>query len=426
MRLYTKIVLSSFSIIMLTHDMSAQGSMNFGRLDFSTFRQPDKDITFDPIDIEQPLNTDDPVRVHVYNKKNIANGYWIDRINPDGTSNAQRKVESIRGGVQIAVDNATSGNVAPKKKQQGGNGQQRSYYTPSPEFRQRRLNAAKEQARIAAERERKKREEEQRQVNATTAAANIRMQSRTNQRIQQDIYNATEGAEKAQNVGVEVANDQMQGVQFQNHQQKRTNPKDAGYRLRGNKNSMRQRKPQTPASPRQQINRTNQYYPVINRAQPNASGYYVLSGRPNQSSIFIKMDNGKVFTGDRELTNVEYVQGADVYPEYGKANEGLGKATQTSIHIKKDQRIVGHYNANGPSLSTSDSKGFVLDPNSVVTTGKEWSSTDLSMKEAFEEFEQKTRNKKQKTIKGGLTNEELDELLDDTSTNDGTGNGWYY
>lgn len=417
MRLYTKIVLSSFSIIMLTHDMSAQGSMNFGRLDFSTFRQPDKDITFDPIDIEQPLNTDDPVRVHVYNKKNIANGYWIDRINPDGTSNAQRKVESIRGGVQIAVDNATSGNVAPKKKQQGGNGEQRSYYTPSPEFRQRRLNAAKEQARIAAERERKKREEEQRQVNATTTAANIRMQSVTNQRIRQDFYNATEGAEKARNVGVDVANDQMQGVQFQNRQQRRSKPKDVGYRLRENKNSMQQKKQQTTVPSIQQMNSTNLQYPVINRAQPNANGYYQLSGRPSRSAIFIMTDNGKVFTGDRELTNVEYVQGADVYPEYGKANEGLGRATQTSIHIKKDQRIVGHYNANGPSLSTSNSKGFVLDPNSVVTTGKEWSSADLSTEKTLEEFKQKTR---------GFTKEELDELLDDTSTNDGTGNGWYY
>lgn len=64
---------------------------------------------------------------------------------------------------------------------------------------------------------------------------------------------------------------------------------------------------------------------------------------------------------------------------------------------------------------------FVLDPNSVVTTGKEWSSTDLSMKEALEEFKQKTKNKTR-----GFTKEELDELLDDTSTNDGTGNGWYY
>lgn len=69
MRLFTKIVLSSFSIIILTHDISAQGSMNFGRLDFSTFRQPDKDITFDPIEIEKPLSTNDPVRVHVYNNK---------------------------------------------------------------------------------------------------------------------------------------------------------------------------------------------------------------------------------------------------------------------------------------------------------------------------------------------------------------------
>lgn len=421
MRLFTKIVLSSFSIIILTHDMSAQGSMNFGRLDFSTFRQPDKDITFDPIEIEKPLSTNDPVRVHVYNKKNIANGYWIDRINPDGTSNTQSKIESIRGGVQIAVDNATSGNVAPKKNQQGGNSQQRSYYTPSPEFRQRRLNAAKEQARIAAERERKKREKEQWQVNATTAAANIRMQSVTNQRIRQDIYNATEGAEKAQNVGVDVANYQMQGVQFQNRQQRRSKPIDVGSRLRKNKNSMQQKKQQTTVPPIQQMNSTNLQYPVINRAQPNANGYYQLSGRPSQSAIFIMTDNGKVFTGERELTNVEYVQGADVYPEYGKANDGLDRATQASIHIKKDQRIVGHYNANGPSLSTSDSKGFVLDPNSVVTTGKEWSSTDLSMKEALEEFKQKTKNKTR-----GFTKEELDELLDDTSTNDGTGNGWYY
>ncbi|MBR6638792.1 MAG: hypothetical protein IKL35_00335, partial [Muribaculaceae bacterium] len=190
----------------------------------------------------------------MYNKKNIANGYWIDRINPDGTSNTQSKIESIRGGVQIAVDNATSGNVAPKKNQQGGNSQQRSYYTPSPEFRQRRLNAAKEQARIAAERERKKREKEQWQVNATTAAANIRMQSVTNQRIRQDIYNATEGAEKAQNVGVDVANYQMQGVQFQNRQQRRSKPKDVGSRLRKNKNSMQQKKQQTTVPPIQQMN----------------------------------------------------------------------------------------------------------------------------------------------------------------------------
>lgn len=314
----TREILSIFGVFLILSIFSSSGQ------DFTEILKNKENVfgafrtdyeTVEEVDYKSEKTTGSAINMHLLLKH--------DMMNPDATGRVEsRKItpNSVRGGITTSNDNSTVRTSTSAPKKSGNITQQNRNSKQAQIDRQAAFNEKRrEQARLAAQKAAQKKAEEIRRENErvamATAAANARLQPRTDANINQDIYNAGQGRTQAKQTARAAVESRKAGPQKIERQQVKTSGQTYSSSLKQSAQRDRTRKPRPL--------KRGEIKPA-RRMAPNSNGTYTLPAR----------------------------------------------ATKTSIHIKADPKIGNAKTAKYAPRTIRGNKGFVLDPNAVVTTGK--------------------------------------------------------
>lgn len=284
----------------------------------------------EPLDFS-PFQTVYKAEVEVQYPKRHGNLLKVwNTMQKDAMSGDMKPYKITRTGISMSTDNSTvrqsrnrvSYAVQKQYQKQQRDAERRTFFEQRQEERRR---AAVDAHNRKIENQRQARILDESLAAEERQRKTMQLQGRTNQRMQNDQWHATQGKQIVRQVAREELG-KPQGMNVIRTSPIKRSGSAIANNMRNNQSRNRNRMP---------VSGGMEYYsrrpmPPIVRQKPNTSGKYVFTGRATKSQIFIEKDK-----------NIQIAQAI-----------------------------------NGPSLAKGG-REFRLSPHATVTTGQDWHSTDF-------------------------------------------------